>query len=142
MDKIKKEMENEKQNFLIHLQRFEQLYPQYKTNPTDDISNIYNSIQENIDKGFEKLYILKNELLSNSDSLANSMMIKDDYINNAKEIHSERNRELTTIKNQGNASLPRMKSIKKQLKNEVIYTIIQAGFFIGNGYLLYKILRS
>jgi hypothetical protein len=142
MDKIKKDIENEKQNFLIHLQRLEELYPQYKTNPTDDISNTYNAIQGNIDKSFEKLYMIKNELLTNSDSLANNMIMKDEYINNAKEIHSERNRELNIIKNQGNASLPRMKSMKKQLTYEVIYAIIQAGFFIGNGYLLYQILRS
>ncbi len=142
MEKIKKSMKNEEQNFLIHLQRLEQIYPQYKTNPTDDILNTYNAIQGNIDNSFEKLYMIKNKLLTNSDSLANNMIMKDEYINNAKQTHFKRNNELTTIKNQGYASIPRMKSMKNQLIYESIYAIIQAGFLISNVYLLYKILRS
>lgn len=142
MNKLKREMEIEKKNFLLQLDRLQTLYPQYKTNPTEDISNTYNSIQMNIDKIFEKLYMIKNELLIKSDSLANNMLSKDEYINNIKKNNSKQMKKLDTIKNNGFASMPREQNIKRNLNQEIYYSLIQTIFLLGNGYFLFKLLRS
>lgn len=139
---IRQKMDHEKQNFLIHLNRIKNLYPQVKITDTDDNKQLYDTAQLNIDKSFENLYLLKNELLNKSDNLANNMMTKDEYINTARTINKEHEKRLKVVRNQNYAALPREENIKSNLYNEILYASIQVLFFTGSGYLLYRLLKS
>lgn len=142
MISIRKKMDSEKQNFLLHLERLKTLYPQVQAFATDDAKQAYNNEQFKIDKSFENLYLIKNELLNKSDSLANNMINKDEYINTAKNINNERETQLNIARSKNYAALPREKNVKADLYNEILYAGIQSIFFAGSGYLIYKLLKS
>lgn len=142
MDKLEQSLENEKQKFFIYLNRFKNIFPTYKTNPIEEIENIYKRSEDEINKSFERLYMIKNEVLVDSDYLASNMETKDEYIKNVKGKLEQKKNKLKNVKAHGYASIPRSKDREKIMNQYIIYSTIQGLFLFGNTYLLYKILSS
>lgn len=139
---LKQKLASEKKHFLMLLQKLQTAYPQYKSNPIDDHISQYNDIETSIDKRFETLFTMKSDLLRKSDDLAMNMASKDAVINDTRTLTQKQENELTTVRNNGYASIPRSDDIQKQLTLEIIYSGIQSIVLLSSGYFLTKLLTS
>lgn len=139
---LKQKLASEKKHFLMLLQKLQTAYPQYKSNPIDDHISQYNDIETSIDKRFETLFTMKSDLLRKSDDLAMNMASKDAVINDTRTLTQKQENDLTTVRNNGYASIPRSDDIQKQLTLEIIYSGIQSIVLLSSGYFLTKLLTS
>ncbi|MBA42388.1 MAG: hypothetical protein CMF62_00075 [Magnetococcales bacterium] len=135
-------LDKEKNNFLILSNRIPETYTQYRINPIDEYKQQFRSLQDQINKSFSQLFILKNQILNLSEEMSFDMYEKDQYISYAEEATKEKNNFLKHIKGKESASIPRENDIEKTYNVELTLLGIQTVFFIGYGYLIYHLIKN
>lgn len=135
-------LNKEKSKFNILLKRFPEIYAEYKINPIEINKQNFYSLENQLKSSSETLFLLKNEILKYSKSLEDKVINKDEYIDVEKNKKQIKTDELNNLMNDGNASVPREKTIKEINKRNVIYLVIQSGVSIASLYFLYKLVYS
>jgi len=142
LNKIQRKMESEGINFFELIFKIKELYPKYKLTPTKLYDNEYIDLNNNIDKKFEILYEIKNDVIKASEDLEELTKNQDNYLDNIKGTIDNKVTELDALKSNELASKPRMNDKHAEYNLLIATNVIQGTIFIGYIFFLYKLFKN
>lgn len=124
------------------LENLKKSYTLYKITNSAEYSKIYYNDSANVEKVFQDLFLLQNDLLKESNKLSDLMDEQDDIIQRAKVNYKKQKKILGEQNDSDLASFPREKAYEKELNLTYITTAINSVGIIGTIYILYKYLHK
>ncbi len=126
----------------LALENLKKSYPLYKITNSAEYSKIYYNDSANVEKIFQDLFLLQNDLIKDSTKYSQSMEEQDVIIQRAK-VNYKKHKGILGEKNDSDlASKPRENAYKKELNLTYITTIINSFGIVATLYILYKYLHK
>lgn len=138
----KKQLDENKRNFFLLLERLKKSYPQHKLNTRNsEFQSIYNNDRQQVENIFNTLFLLENQIQKNANLYENNIRKKENILGGNKDYYNKESKLYQELENGTRASVPREKEYNNKLTIEQVYLFIN---IIGTsiiGYYLYKILQ-
>jgi hypothetical protein len=135
-------MEENKTNFEMLMIRLRKSYPLYKANPNNaEYRTIYENDVANIQKTYNDLLQLENEIGKSSTYLSTQMSTNNQEIERNKRIYEENKTNLVSQQNENNAGIPREDEYNFLLRLQYANLAFQIGLVSIAAFSMYRLMK-
>ena len=126
----------------LALDNLKRSYTSYKLYNTPEYNKIYNNNKANVEKIFQDLYLLQNNLMNNIQSQNVRIKQYNKNINRIKGEFKEQKIQLREITDTGLAAKPRRKDNENEMKKAYAQLLLLGVGCLGSIFITYKFVKS
>ena len=138
----KEELKVNKDIMELSLYNLRNSYVSFKMNNTPEYNKIYNNHKANVEKHFQDLFILKNNLIKGINNSDTNIRQVNKNINRIKKNLLTKSKKLQQIKNINLASTPRRENTESEMNKTYTNLLLLSAGCLATIYISHKVIKS